>query len=153
MVYCHKLMACPISTVAQQSPSSLEDPGSIPGVGRFVCNKNLIGLHWWAQCLVASSVCTILAPDIKPGSRNIETYNTARFQYGYKGIHHIIHYTLVSWSLQDIHLRLVYQRLTSLSSAPWHTTKTKCHRRPSLMSYNISEIDVNSIKSTQIKNA
>src|SRR6266496_3314155 len=81
----------------------------------------------------------------------METYNTARFHYGYKGIHHIIHYTLVSWSLQDIHLRLVYQRLAMSVKCSVTYDKTKCHRSPSLMSYNISEIDVNSIKSNQIK--
>src|SRR6266496_125354 len=40
--------AGPIShdIVSQQSPSSLEDLGLVPRVGRFGCYKNLIGFHW-----------------------------------------------------------------------------------------------------------
>ena len=30
---------------------------------------------------------TTLALDVKPGSRNIVTYNSARSRYGHKGIH------------------------------------------------------------------
>src|SRR5260370_40488403 len=69
-----------------------------------------------------------------------------------KGIHHT-HTHWLAWSLQDIHLRLVYQRLTTVCQFKCSVSdvKTKCHRSPSLMSYNISEIDVNSIKSNQIK--
>ncbi len=102
-----------------------------------------------------SSVSAAFASGIKLGSRNIGIYNTAWFQCGYKGIHHthhtrvfiIYHYEFI----QDIHLQLVYQWLAMSVKCSMTDVKTKYHRSPSLMSYNISEIDINSIKSNKIK--
>src|SRR5882757_1484163 len=48
------------------------------------------------------TVCAAFAPDIKQGSRNIETYNTGWFQCGYKGIHQYTHTHWLGWSYYRI---------------------------------------------------